>query len=252
MPSNTSSDNTKMSASSKTTKKTVATTVSKSEPVVAAASAPAQAQVPAVKAEKTPKVPKAPKALKAEVVAVAPVVVTAVSAATAVSAVPEDVVGDEGSALSHSVSDLHTQLSEVKTALSAALTAVKIIEKQAAKVIRKSDRRRKGRKAAAVPGEPVKPNAFTIPIKLSNELCSFLGKSNGSEASRAEVTKAVSGYAKDHSLMDKQTIKADATLRKLLSLNETDNLSILNLQRYLKPHYPPAKPKAVKVAKATA
>ena len=52
--------------------------------------------------------------------------------------------------------------------------------------------------------------------------------------------------------MNKQQINADATLRKLLNLTEGDALSILNLQRYLKPHYPAAKPKAVKAAKVAA
>ena len=37
--------------------------------------------------------------------------------------------------------------------------------------------------------------------------------------------------------MNKQVIKADAALRKLLNLTEKDELKILNLQRYLKPHY---------------
>jgi hypothetical protein len=37
--------------------------------------------------------------------------------------------------------------------------------------------------------------------------------------------------------MDKQVIKADAALRKLLALTEKDELKILNLQRFLKPHY---------------
>ena len=158
---------------------------------------------------------------------------------------------DEGSALAQSVSDLHEQLSNVKASLSAALMSVKIIEKQAAKVIKKSDRRRKGRKAA-VDGEPAKPNAFTKPIHVSPEMCAFLGKANGSEATRSEVTKAISLYAKNHSLMNKQSINTDATLRKLLGVTESDALSILNLQRFLKPHYPAAKAKAVKASKATA
>jgi hypothetical protein len=51
------------------------------------------------------------------------------------------------------------------------------------------------------------------------------------------VTKGVLAYAKSHGLMDKQTIKADAALRKLLTLSETDNLTILNLQTFLKRHY---------------
>ena len=57
------------------------------------------------------------------------------------------------------------------------------------------------------------------------------------EVSRSEVTKGVMDYAKSHNLMEKQTIKADAALRKLLSLSESDNLSILTLQKHLRNHY---------------
>ena len=59
----------------------------------------------------------------------------------------------------------------------------------------------------------------------------------GSLLSRSEVTTKVCAYAKSHQLMDKQVIKADAALRKLLALTEKDELKILNLQRFLKPHY---------------
>jgi ribosomal protein L11 len=74
-----------------------------------------------------------------------------------------------------------------------------------------------------------------------------LGVAKGSSLSRSEVTTKVCGYAKSHQLMDKQVIKADAALRKLLALTEKDELKILNLQRYLKPHYlKPAVPVAAK------
>jgi hypothetical protein len=49
-------------------------------------------------------------------------------------------------------------------------------------------------------------------------------------------------YARANNLMDKQTIKADAALRKLLTLNEGDSLTILNLQKFLRRHYIKAAP----------
>jgi chromatin remodeling complex protein RSC6 len=51
-------------------------------------------------------------------------------------------------------------------------------------------------------------------------------------------------YAKAHSLMNKQTINADASLRKLLTLAEGDKLTILNLQKFLRRHYIKATPVA--------
>jgi hypothetical protein len=52
--------------------------------------------------------------------------------------------------------------------------------------------------------------------------------------------------------MDKQFINADAPLRKLLGLKESDQLKILNLQRYLAPHYPEAKAKKAAAAATAA
>jgi len=194
-------------------------------------------EAPAVAA---PVVAKAPKATKAK--AVAPVVetpvVAAVPATPTVAATPSDSVLEEdvGASLQKSITELHEQLSALKTAASAAAGALKVIEKQAARVIKKADRRRK-RKAEAVEGAEPKPCIFTKPVKISDELCSFLAHPKNTEVSRSAVTKGVMAYARANNLMDKQTIKADAALRKLLTLNEGDSLTILNLQKFLRRHY---------------
>ena len=221
-----SSDNTKMSAAAKTTTKKSATkaaapVVEVAAPVVVAA---------AVAAPKATKATKAAKVVEAAVVA-APA--TPVVAATPTDSVVEE---DVGASLQKSITELHEQLSALKTAASAAAAALKVIEKQAARVVKKADRRRK-RKAEAVAGAEPKPCIFTKPVKISDELCSFLAHPKNTEVSRSAVTKGVMAYARAHNLMDKQTIKADAALRKLLTLNEGDSLTILNLQKYLRSHY---------------
>jgi chromatin remodeling complex protein RSC6 len=183
----------------------------------------------AVKAPKT----KAPKAEKKEAEKKETVeVVETVEVATPEVAVEEDV----GASLQKSIADLQEQLASLKTATAAAATALKTIEKQATRLAKKADRRRK-RKAEAVEGAEPKPCIFTKPVKITAELCSFLGKPKDTEVSRSSVTKGVMEYARNHSLMDKQTIKADAALRKLLTLAEGDVLTILNLQKYLRRHY---------------
>jgi hypothetical protein len=201
-------------------------------PVAVAAPTPA----PAAKAEKA----KAPKAAKAEA---APAAAPAAVAAEPVAAEAEGAT--DGSVLLKNIEELSEQLSGLKATLQTALLGLKTLEKQAARVVKKADRRGR-RKAEAVEGAPKKPCIFTQPVKISEELCSFLALSKGTEVSRSAVTKAVMAYARSHSLMDKQTIKADAPLRKLLSLKDSDpQLTILNLQTYLSRHYV----KAVPVAK---
>jgi chromatin remodeling complex protein RSC6 len=180
------------------------------------------------------KAPKAKAAKAAGVVETAPVVV---AATPTVAATPsESVEEDVGASLHKSITELHEQLSALKTAASAAASALKVIEKQAARVIKKADRRRK-RKTEAVEGAEPKPCIFTKPVKISDELCSFLAQPKNTEVSRSAVTKGVMAYARANNLMDKQTIKADAALRKLLTLNEGDSLTILNLQKFLRRHY---------------
>ena len=229
MSSVNSSDNLKMSAAktTKTSAKSV-TAPKAAEPVAAVVAVP-------VKAEKAPKA----KAVKAEVAAPVAAATAVVAPTPEVAAVEEDV----GASLQKSIADLHEQLTGLKTAFSTAAATLKVVEKQAARLAKKADRRRK-RKAEAVEGAEPKPCIFTKPVKISAELCSFLGKPKDTEVSRSAVTKGVMEYARSKSLMDKQTIKADAALRKLLTLNEGDSLTILNLQKYIRRHYVKAAPVA--------
>jgi len=207
-------------------KKSTTKTAAKATVVVAAEPV---ADVAVAKAAPKAKAPKAAKAEKKDVVAE---VVPALPSPVETVAVEEDV----GASLHKSIADLQEQLANLKTATSAATSALKTIEKQAARVIKKADRRRK-RKTEAVEGAEPKPCIFTKPVKITAELCSFLGKPKDTEVSRSSVTKGVMEYARNNGLMDKQTIKADAALRKLLTLNEGDVLTILNLQKYLRRHY---------------
>jgi chromatin remodeling complex protein RSC6 len=151
---------------------------------------------------------------------------------------------DPAVTLQKSIESLHEQLSSLKAAASAAASALKVIEKQAARAVKKADRRRK-RRTEVVEGAVPKPNIFTKPVKVSDELLAFLGKPKGTDISRSSVTKEVIAYAKAHNLMTKQSIAADAAMRKLLRLSDTDALTIMNLQKFLCPHYIKAEPVAV-------
>ena len=215
MSSNSSSDKNIMSATkSKAAPKSATKTP---EPVVAA---------PVVAEKKTAK-----KAEKAPAPAPAPAPVAPAAPVAAETEAPAD-----SAVLLKGFEELHEQLSGMKAALQTSLAALKTLEKQAARLAKKADRRGR-RKAEATEGGEPKPCIFTKPVKVSAELCSFLALPKDSEVSRSAVTKAVMAYARAHNLMDKQTIKADAPLRKLLTLTENDTLTILNLQKFLRRHY---------------
>jgi chromatin remodeling complex protein RSC6 len=138
--------------------------------------------------------------------------------------------------LANAVARQHELVTFAKSNAAEQVANLKTIEKLSSRLAKKAERKRKNRKAP-VEGAAPKPCIFTTPVAVSDELLSFLGKPKHTEISRSNVTKAISAYCKEHKLMNKQTINADAPLRKLLTLKEDDKLTILNLQKYLGRHY---------------
>lgn len=231
---------TKMSATAaKSTKKTAA----KTETVAAAVAAPVAAAAPAV-VEAAAKTKKTAKAAVAAPVAAAPVATatpaTATPAVETAAVVEDDIIAS----FNKSVSQLNEKIAAFKSLYSEIATLGKTIEKQAARVAKKAERKGRKNKSAKTGNANPADCVFTKPVKVTDELCSFLGQAKDTTFSRSEVTKGIMAYAKSHNLMDKQTIKADASLRKLLTLSEADNLTILNLQKYLSRHYVKATPVA--------
>lgn len=84
------------------------------------------------------------------------------------------------------------------------------------------------------------PSGFVKPTLISNELASFLGKPEGTEMARTEVTREINSYIREHKLQDKDNgrkIIADKKLTGLLKLKKDDELTYFNLQKYMSPHF---------------
>lgn len=103
-----------------------------------------------------------------------------------------------------------------------------------------------GEKAA----ERHKNSGFNRPQKISEELRAFLSLGKDDTISRSEVTKRINEYIKSNELKhpdNGRLIVPDEKLKKLL--NPTEQLSYLNMQKFLNPHYikeeKPAKEKKV-------
>ena len=196
-------------------------------PVVAAPVVAAAAPVVAAEA-------KAPRGKKAAAVAAPPTVpAAAVATADAAAAAPAVSEEDELTAsLNKTVADLHDQLKSLREAVSTAAKTLSQVEAINKKVLKKAGGRR--RKQKSTPAEGAKPCHFQVPGEVVPELLAFLGLPKNTLVSRTDVTQKVMAYCKEHNLMDGQKIKQDAALTKLLNLKEDDNLTILNLQKYLK------------------
>ena len=217
--------------------------VAKKEAV--AAPAPVVAAAPEVVAAAAPKKAAAKKAAAAAPAAANVVVSsTPVEAAAAAPAAPATTLDEDLKAVTGNLNTL-------RETVSAMLGQVKKLEKRVHRELK--DARKRKRRAPPAEGAdavPRKPSIFEIPTKVTDELCKFLGKANGTLMSRSEVTKGVNNYVKEKGLKNKHDIKPDASLKALLAIGEGEPLTYFNLQRYLNRHYIKATPAVAPVATA--
>lgn len=194
------------------------------------------------KSKTTPKTTSAKSTKKTEetnVAAAAPVAAAPVAAApvvaTPVVAAPE-VSGDDA-ALLQQTNDFMSKLQQVASQFSSLRTEFRALEKQwtrSLKTAHKANSKRKRKTGNR------SPSGFVKPTLISSELAAFLGKENGSEMARTEVTREINKYIRANDLQDKENgrkINPDAKLTKLLKLTESDELTYFNLQRYMSPHF---------------
>jgi chromatin remodeling complex protein RSC6 len=218
-------------SSSKTAAKKVAKKDAVAEvaaPVVVAAAAPVSEKKASSK-----------KAVAAAAVVAAPVVVSSTpveAAAVAAPAVPATTLDEDIKAVTGNLNTL-------KETVSSMLAQVKKLEKRVHREIKDArKRKRRVKTEEGADAKPRTPSIFERPTQVTDELCKFLGKANGTLMSRSEVTKAVNNYVKEKGLKNKHDIKPDAALKKLLTISDADKLTYFNLQRYLNRHYVKATP----------
>ena len=93
-------------------------------------------------------------------------------------------------------------------------------------------------KRAKKPPRP--PSGFARPTKVTKELCDFMNKEEGTKIARTEVTRALVSYIKTNNLVNKDNskiISPDDKLKYLLGVEETDELTYFNIQKYMNKHF---------------
>ena len=208
-----------------------------------AAAAPAAPAAAAPAAE--PKAAKAPRKTAAKTEVVVPTV-----AAPAVPLPPSPAT--EAAAAPASIAGVVDRLREVRSRLANELKEIiadtLLAAKTAAREVKDAKRKRRVKKDVAdmTPEEKTawelrrSKNAFLKPRALSADLCSFMKLPAGSQRSQTEVTKFVSNYVKENSCFDpanKRHIIPDGVLSRLLKVKDTDTVTYLNLQSFLKIHF---------------
>jgi chromatin remodeling complex protein RSC6 len=84
------------------------------------------------------------------------------------------------------------------------------------------------------------PSGFAKPSKVTKELCAFMNKSEGSEIARTEVTKALVAYIKENKLeneTNRKIIMPDNKLKFLLGVEDGQELTFFNIQKYMNKHF---------------
>ena len=219
-----------------------ASSASSASPASTASTAPVAPVAPAASvapvAAKAVKA-KAAKPAKEQVASTAVVASTDASAATATATATEDAVAapSSESLISSQFSSISAKLHQVVAFAASLRSELRALERYAVKELRTAQkasakkRRKVGNRA---------PSGFVKPTPISKELAEFLGKSDGSEMARTEVTREINAYIRTNNLQDKENgrrINPDTKLKALLKLKKGEELTYFNLQRYMSPHF---------------
>ncbi len=136
------------------------------------------------------------------------------------------------------------KLQSVSSQMSSLRSEFRVLERQVSRDLKAAAKLSQKRKRKA--GNRA-PSGFVKPTLISNELASFLGKPEGTEMARTDVTREINSYIRAHNLQDKDNgrkIIPDKKLSGLLKLKKGDELTYFNLQKYMKPHFATAADKA--------
>tara|TARA_Y100000590_G_scaffold400046_1_gene483802 strand:+ start:1211 stop:1633 length:423 start_codon:yes stop_codon:yes gene_type:complete len=133
-----------------------------------------------------------------------------------------------------------TRITTFRQFTSTLISDLRRLNKRAVRELKEAARANKRKRRKRANNADRAPSGFAKPTQISAELCTFLGLAPGTEVARTEVTKQMSKYIKNNNLQDQENrrrILCDEALRNLLSVNEDDEVTYFNLQKYLKPHF---------------
>ena len=80
-------------------------------------------------------------------------------------------------------------------------------------------------------------NGFNKPLGVSEKLRTFLGLAADEKISRSQVTTRINTYVTEKGLKNGQHITLDAPLQDLLQPPADTQITFLNIQKFINPHY---------------
>lgn len=179
------------------------------------------------------------KSKKQDTVTTTPATTTVVGTTPTTTVTTQNVVvqNDTETSISDNFSEFISKFQTMLSSFSSLKAELKTLERKTMrqiKVVQKlnNKKKRKGTRA---------PSGFVKPSPISNELADFLGKPQGCEMARTDVTREINKYIRANNLQDKDNgrkINPDKQLCTLLKVEPDVNLTYFNLQRYMGPHFP--------------
>jgi chromatin remodeling complex protein RSC6 len=141
---------------------------------------------------------------------------------------------------------IHTKVLRIMEEIDAELLKVKSVydtlkikHKQLKKSVQKMET--KMNKKQKKSNETRKPCGFAKPSAVSKEMCEFLGLTEGSLASRTQVTKKLIDYIKEKQLQgekNRRIIRPDDTLYKIFGESaKNEEITYFTMQKYVNHHF---------------
>ena len=146
-------------------------------------------------------------------------------------------VVEETSGIQQKMNEFSAKLQQISSIFSSMKGDFKTLEKTIARELKAAAKASSKRAKRAGNRQP---SGFVKPTRISDELAKFLGKAQGTEMARTDVSKEINAYIRANNLQrpdNGRFIVPDAKLTTLLKLGKNDELSYFNLQRYMKPHF---------------
>jgi chromatin remodeling complex protein RSC6 len=201
-----------------------------------------------VKNDTTAKKPRVPAAKVAPVPKVAeePVVVASTTTATAEDVATDGQVSTSENVvqvLADKIGTLAALLKDIQSSLKPVIKEHDKLRKIVERIQKKRDNARKS------------PSGFAKPNKISDELCDFIGVPHGTEKSRTDITRYINAYVKEHNLnkpSNRRVILPDEKLKKILKINNDEEVTFFILQRLISHHFPSLAAKNAAAAAAAA
>jgi chromatin remodeling complex protein RSC6 len=103
----------------------------------------------------------------------------------------------------------------------------------------------KGFKHACKPRKVKKHTVMHDPMNITPELLKYLGHSSGTQLTKAEAMKQVSGRVKTDKLQDesnRRQFKPNKQLGKVLNMTPIKTITFVELNKYLAHHFTPPPP----------